>query len=52
MDTHDRPVVGFDLINVIDAPHRHLFGQIKSDLAEGPLEPGAVQEKVGAGIEA
>ena len=51
MNAHDRPVGGFDLVDVIDPPHRDLLGQVEPELAEGPLQTGPIQEQVRAAVE-
>ncbi len=50
-DPHDRPVGRLHLVDVLDPPHRHPRGQVEPELAEGPLEPGPVQEQVGPAVE-
>lgn len=51
MDPDDRAVGGLNLIDVVNAPHGNLLGQIHSQLAEGPIEPRSVQEQVRAAVE-
>ena len=50
-DSHDRSVGSFNLVDLVDPPHRDFLGKVEPELAKGPFQPGPVEQQVRAAVE-
>ena len=50
-DSHDRSVGRFNLIDLVDPPHRDFLGEVEPELVEGPFQTRPVEQQVRAAVE-